>query len=26
MVVLLGYSAFMDKGAPVEPPANDRPA
>jgi len=26
MVVLLGYSAFMDKGAPVEPPVNDRPA
>jgi hypothetical protein len=26
MVVLLGYSAFMDKGATVEPPANDRPA
>jgi hypothetical protein len=26
MVGLLGYSAFMDKGAPVEPPANDRPA
>ena len=26
MIVLLGYSAFMDKGAPVEPPVNDRPA
>ena len=26
MVVLLGYSAFKDKGAHVEAPANDRPA